>query len=57
MLNCLGPEWDNVKWALKVRSGRLTVELVTQHLLAAEGERKKAEKDSRKWREKLILLL
>jgi len=27
MLNGLGPEWDNVKWALKVRSGRLTVEL------------------------------
>lgn len=41
MLNGLGPEGDNVKWTLKVRSGRLTVELVTQHLLAAEAERKK----------------
>jgi len=43
MLNGLGPEWDNVKWALKVRSSRLTVELVMQHLLAAEAERKKVE--------------
>ena len=54
ILNGLGPEWDDVKWALKVRSGRLTVELVTQNLLAAEAEPKKAETDRGRYYEYFI---
>ena len=38
ILNGLGKEYQGVKYGLKTRSGTLKVEVVTQHLLAAEME-------------------
>jgi len=44
ILNGLGQEYKELKYALRARPGNLTVELVTQHLLTAESDNKAEDK-------------
>lgn len=43
ILNGLGSEYSAIRYALRARSGALSVEIVTQHLLAVENDRKEEE--------------
>jgi len=56
ILNGLGQEYKELKYALRARPGNLTVELVTQHLLTAESDNKAAEGDN-KAEDKTVKLL
>jgi len=44
ILNVLGQEYKELKYALRARPGNLTVELVTQHLVAAKSDNKAEDK-------------
>ena len=47
ILNGLGQEYKELKYALRARPGNLTVELVTQYLLTAESDNKAEDKTTK----------